>query len=121
MTVIHALESRRHHLEMEIGSAGWGLLLIWCGLALFADVGWGVALVGVGVIILGAQALRASVGITAEWFSVAIGVLFLAGGAWELLGIKIGLVPVVCVAAGLLLVASAIRDFVRDQRNPSLR
>jgi hypothetical protein len=113
--------SRQHLLEREIDAAGWGLLLMWIAVSMVADVGWGIALLGIGGVILLAQAVRVSLRLAAERFSLAVGVLFVAAGAWELLGPSIGLVPVICFAGGLMLLGSAVRAYLRDRRGAPSR
>ena len=49
-----------------------------------------------------------------EAFEVVCGVLFVLGGIWELLSVRIGLVPVVCIAAGVALLLSALCGKARD-------
>ncbi len=39
-----------------LDAVGWALFFIWTGVALLADLGWGVGLIGVGLIILGTSA-----------------------------------------------------------------
>ena len=80
------------------------------GLALhcFQNFGWGVGLLGVGIIVLGKQAIREYMALGFETFEVVCGVLFVLGGVWELLSIRISLVPVVCIAAGVALLLSAL-------------
>ncbi|HKF02154.1 MAG TPA: hypothetical protein VKB49_07555 [Candidatus Sulfotelmatobacter sp.] len=43
-----------------------------------------------------------------ETFGAVCGVLFVLGGVWELLGVRISMVPVVCIAAGLALLLSVL-------------
>lgn len=43
---------RRKKLRRSIDAAGCGAFFIWAGIALWADVGWGIGLIGVGLIIL---------------------------------------------------------------------
>ena len=43
-----------------------------------------------------------------ETFEFVCGVLFVLGGVWELLSVRIGIVPVVCIAAGVALLLSAL-------------
>ena len=43
-----------------------------------------------------------------ETFGVVCGVLFILGGIWELLSVRISLVPVVCIAAGVAFLLSAL-------------
>jgi hypothetical protein len=45
-------------LDRRLDALGWGLFFIWIGVAFLADVGWGVGLVGVGLIILGTLVAR---------------------------------------------------------------
>lgn len=100
--------------EKTIDSSGWGLLLIWIGLALMLDLGWGVGLLGVGAILLGAQATRAYAGHKLDWFGIGIGVCFAVAGVSQLYGlqldespISVWLVPGLLILAGLAALASA--------------
>lgn len=87
----------------------WGLLFVWVGVGTLAQVGWGYGLIGVGVIILGAQlARRFVVGLELEAFSTAVGLIFLLGGIWELFSVQVELVPILCIAAGVALILSAL-------------
>lgn len=90
-----------HELARRLGVVSWGLFFVWLGYAFLADVGWGVGLIGVGVITLGEQAARAlyRLGIEAFWF--VVGTLFVLGGAWELLNVKVEIVPVLLIALGV--------------------
>lgn len=81
-----AAERRRIHDKLE--AIAWAVFLIWVGIALLADVGIGVGLLGVGVITLGAQVGRRMNGLDLEGFWVIVGVLFVTGGIWELGGIE---------------------------------
>ena len=99
----------RERLHRRVSGFAWGLLFVWVGVALLAQVGWGFGLLGVGVIILGAQAVRRYVvGLPFEVFTVAVGVLFAIGGIWELFNLQLALVPVLLVLAGLALMLSAL-------------
>ncbi len=100
--------TNRNVLHRELDAAGWGLFFIWTGIALFAHVGWGAGLLGVGIITLGAQAARKYFGLRLEGFWVAVGFLFVLGGVWELLDIQLGLLPILCIAAGIALVVSTL-------------
>lgn len=86
----------------------WSFFFIWIGLALLSNVGWGIGLLGVGIIILGKQVTRKYMALAFETFDIVCGVLFVLGGIWELLSIRVSLVPVVCIAAGLALLLSAL-------------
>ncbi len=97
-------------LAKKVDAAGWGLFFIWVGITFLASLGWGVGLLGVGIIILGVQLARKYLGLSIEGFSLAIGVIFLFGGLWELLGKAApgGLVPILFIIAGALLLLSAL-------------
>lgn len=103
-------------LARKLDAAGWGLFFIWIGIAVLASLGWGVGLLGVGIITLGGQLARKYVGLPAEAFGLVIGALFLFGGVWELLGLRLdrpamprALLPIVCIGAGAMLLLSALR------------
>jgi hypothetical protein len=96
-----------------LSGVAWGLLFVWVGVAAAAQVGWGFGLLGVGAIILGAQVLHVLIGhLRIEWFSTVVGLLFLLGGIWELFSIQVALVPILCVVAGVVLIASALASRV---------
>ena len=97
-----------HVLNKKLDAAGWGLFFIWIGIALFAHVGWGTGLLGVGIIILGAQVTRRYFGLKLEGFWVAIGFFFALGGVWELFNVQFGLLPILCIAAGIALLVSSL-------------
>ncbi len=101
-------------LTKKLEAAGWGLFFIWIGIALLADVGWGVGLVGVGIIILGAQVSRRYLALKPEGFWVVVGFLFVVGGIWELFNVQLALVPILCIVAGVALLASALGGRPRE-------
>lgn len=102
-------------LLKKLDAVGWGLFFIWMGIAFLADVGWGVGLLGVGVIALGAQVARKYFGLPIERFWLMIGIVFAVWGVWELLNIQLSkppipgtLLPILLIVAGIVLVASAL-------------
>jgi len=98
----------RHVLHKKLDAARWGLFFIWIGIALVAHVGWGPGLLGVGIIILGAQVTRKYFGLKLEGFGVAVGFFFLLGGVWELFNVQFGLLPILCIAVGVALLVSTL-------------
>lgn len=48
--------AKDRNLAAWLDAAGWALFFIWTGVAFLADLGWGVGLIGVGVIIFGSSA-----------------------------------------------------------------
>ncbi len=104
------LSSEQRALAGRIDAAGWGIFFLWVGIALLAELGWGIGLIGVGAIMLGAQAWRGLAAVQVERFSVTIGVLFVIAGFWNLLGLRIDVVPLLFIAAGVAILLSAWRS-----------
>jgi hypothetical protein len=92
----------------------WSFFFIWIGIALLANLGWGIGLLGVGILILGKQATRKYMALRLEMFGVVVGVLFVLCGIWELLSIRVSLIPIVFIAAGVALLASALFGKPKD-------
>lgn len=97
-----------HVTAHKLDVLAWSFFFIWIGIALLSSFGWGIGLLGVGIIILGKQVTRKYMAMGFETFSIVCGVLFVLGGVWELFSVRISLVPVVCIAAGLALLLSAL-------------
>jgi hypothetical protein len=103
-------------LERRLNALGWGLFFTWIGVAFLAHVGWGVGLLGVGIILLGAQVTRTYSGLKLECFGVVVGSLFFLGGIWELLNIRFDLTPILCVVAGVALLVSVLVGKARNHK-----
>lgn len=97
-----------HSLERALQAIGWGLFFIWIGIALLSEFGWGIGLLGVGIITLGGQMARKHFNLRVERFWITVGVLFLLGGVWELFEIRVGLIPILLVVAGIVLLMSPL-------------
>ncbi len=95
-------------LHRKLDTVAWSLFFIWTGIAFLADVGWGLGLLGVGIITLGAQAARKYFGLRLEGFWIAVGLFFMAGGIWNLYKIQFELWPILCVIAGITLLVSTL-------------
>jgi hypothetical protein len=98
----------RRTLAKKLDAVGWGLFFIWIGVALLAHIGWGVGLLGVGLITLGAQAARKYLAVEVEGFWVVVGLLFVLGGIWELLSVQVSLVPILLIVVGIILLVSTL-------------
>jgi len=98
----------RHVLHKKLDAVGWSLFFIWIGIALLADVGWGVGLLGVGIITLGGQVMRKYFALRVEVFWVMVGFFFLLAGVWELVNVQFGLIPILCISAGVSLLISVL-------------
>lgn len=101
-------------LHKKLDAVGWGLFFVWVGIAFAAHVGWGAGLLGVGIITLGGQAMRKYFVLRVAVFWVMVGFFFLLGGGWELFNVRFDLCPILCIAAGVVLLVSVL---VRKARN----
>jgi hypothetical protein len=50
--------TQRKKMDRKLDTVSCGLFFIWIGIAVLANVGWGIGLIGVGVIIIGSLAVR---------------------------------------------------------------
>ncbi len=92
----------------RLNVAGWGLFFLWIGIVLLAKLSWGIGLLGVGIFILGGQVARKFMALRFETFWAVVGALFVIGGVWELLSLRVSLIPVFCILAGVMLLLSAL-------------
>jgi hypothetical protein len=73
-------------MNRNIETLAWGALFVWWGLTLLIEFPAGVGLLGVGLILIGANAVRYFQGIRINGFSACIGVLAFVWGGLELAG-----------------------------------
>jgi hypothetical protein len=85
------------------------VFLLWIGIALLADVGCGVGLVGAGAITLAAQGWRRRLRLKVDRFALLVGILFAVVGVWNLFDVRVDLVPLLFIAAGVALLVSTWR------------
>ncbi len=92
----------------NIDALAWGALFIWWGLTLLIKFPAGVGLIGVGVILLAANAARYFQGMGLSAFSTTIGVLALVWGVLELAGtvlpFALPVFPILLIILGLMVV-----------------
>jgi hypothetical protein len=98
--------AKRGSLNKNLEAAEWGLFFIWTGIAFLTHVGWGMGLLGVGIITLGGQVTRKYLALKRGGFWFVVGFFFTLGGIWELFRVQVGLVPILCIIAGFVLLAS---------------
>ncbi|WP_316225426.1 hypothetical protein [Bradyrhizobium sp. SZCCHNS3052] len=67
---------------------------------MLAGLPWGWFLVGVGILILGAQMVRTQRSLKVDRFGVVIGVIILAAGLWDLLALPLPLMPMILIVLG---------------------
>jgi hypothetical protein len=108
-------------LNKKLDAVGWGLFFVWVGIAFVADVGWGAGLLGVGIITLGGQVMRKYFALGVEVFWVMVGFFFLLGGVWELFNVRLDLMPILCIVAGVVLLVSLLVRKPGDSRICKLR
>jgi|GEM_PF-676899 len=95
---------REIQLIRKLDAFGWGLFLIWLGIVLLAKAQTSVALLGIGIIMLGVQLARVVLKLRLEVFWFVAGLLFIVGALWQLGNARIPLVPILLIAAGVALV-----------------
>jgi hypothetical protein len=98
----------RAPLEKRLDGAGWGLLFIWVGLCIATHIGWGVALVGIGLVMLGVQVARRLTGLALDRFALTVGGVLVAGGIWDFVNGSVELVPLLAIGVGVVLLVSAL-------------
>ncbi len=92
--------SDQHDRARQIDSGAWAVFFIWLGVVMLAGLPWAWFLMGVGVLILGAQLMRQQRNLKIETFAVVIGLIILAAGIWDLLALPLPLMPIVLIALG---------------------
>jgi hypothetical protein len=105
-----AKTSEESTVEKKVDATGWALFFIWTGVAFLAHIGWGVGLVGVGVIMIGGQVARKYYDLGVQGFPVVIGGIVILAGVRELVGVQFSLLPILCVVAGLALLVSLVKS-----------
>jgi hypothetical protein len=99
-----------------IDTVAWGVLFIWWGITLLVQLPAGFGLIGMGVIVLGANAVRYFQGIRINGFSAGIGVLALVWGGLELAGavltlpFELPVFPVLLIVLGVMVLIGSTRD-----------
>ncbi len=102
----------------NIETLAWGALFVWWGLTLLINFPAGVGLIGVGLILIGANAARYFQGIRINGFSACIGVLALVWGGLELAGTvlpyQLPVFAILLIALGAMVLGL---EFVRPASN----
>lgn len=116
MSSLNGSETRQDSraLDRKIDAMAWGLVFVWVGVAMLAHLGWGIGFIGVGAIALGAQAWRRRVRERVDRFSLIVGAFFVLVGIWNLFNVRVDLVPVLFILAGLALLFPWIRRAARQ-------
>ena len=98
----------------NIDALAWGALFIWWGLTLLIKFPAGVGLIGVGLILLAANAARYFQGMRLSAFTTTIGVLALVWGGLELAGtvlpFQLPVFPILLIILGLMILFGSRRE-----------
>jgi hypothetical protein len=98
--------TEKRNLSARMEAMEWGLFFIWIGIVFLLHIGAGVGLLGIGLIILGVQVARKNHNLELEKFWIIFGLLFVIGGLWELFNIKLPLVSLLFIGAGVAILVS---------------
>jgi hypothetical protein len=100
-------------LAKRLDEIAWALILIMTGAlwlapkAMFPEGSW---LVGVGLIVLGLNAIRRLRALEMSGFGLAAGLVALAAGVGRILGQELPLIPVLLITLGIgLVIGAAVR------------
>lgn len=85
-----------------------GLILVWVGVVVFADLGWSAGLLGVGVILLLEQALQWRWNVGLDGLYLGAGAIAAGAGGAGIAGINVPVVAVALIVAGLWLAGTAL-------------
>jgi hypothetical protein len=107
-------KTRNAGLAQKLDAVGWGLFLIWLGIVLLAGAKTSVALLGIGIIMVGVQLARQFLRIRIEGFWFVVGLLFLVGSLWQLADTRVRLIPILLIVAGVALIVTKFLS--RQQR-----
>ncbi len=105
-------------VKQRIEAVGWGLLLVLTGGVLLmpnqhlAEVAW---LIGVGLVLLGANAVRYLNGMRMQTANFVLGSVALAGGVAATFGVDLPLIPILLILFGASLLVSPLLDQGKDR------
>lgn len=93
----------------RIDAAGWALFFLWVGTASLLDVGWGLGLLGVGILTLVMQVVRRGFGLAYEGFWLLVGGAITLAAVWKLAAVNVAPGPIVLIAFGMTVLVWALR------------
>ena len=100
-------------MDKRLDAIGWGLFLMMIGGLWLMPEGWvpeGAWLIGTGLIILGLNAYRYHTGISVSGFWNVVGVIALASGTSDLVGVDLPVFPILLVAIGAGIILKPLLD-----------
>jgi hypothetical protein len=97
-------KKRNHKYEI----IAWGVFFVWWGIVEFKFLPHGTGDLGIGLILLGLNAVRSVKGIPTSGWTIALGILMLADGILELTGTLFNLPFKLPIFAILLIILGGI-------------
>lgn len=89
----------------RLDQMGWGIFLLMIGaILLVPNVPAGTFLIGTGILLLALTVVRASLGIPWSGISATLGILALAAGLGDFVGVRLPLFPICLVLLGVSLI-----------------
>ena len=107
-------DSEKATLGRNLTTAGWGFVFIWIGIVLLTQLSGGVALLGIGIIIIAMQIIRMRMNLRIELFRFIVGLFFVAGGIWDLYNTNLNLLPSLCFLAGAIFLVASLLGLQRN-------
>jgi hypothetical protein len=120
MSTQPATDTDKRALNKRLESIAFGLFLIMMGgLALIpkSSVPQGLWALGAGLVLLGLNAARRYYGIKMSTGTIVLGLIALSSGAGDLLGIKLPLLEILIIVAGVNMLFNALFG-KRDHEGP---
>ena len=108
-------EKEKTVLGRKIDAIGWSLFFIWIGISMIGHFESSLTLLGIGLILLGGQAGRKYFSLEVETFWVIVGVLFLGGGLWKILGLNVPFGAAILILIGVLGLVKTLRRQGEDK------
>jgi hypothetical protein len=112
-------DARKRNLNNRLDDIGWGLLLIVTGgtwLVPDERIPDGSWLIGVGLIMLGLNAIRFFNGMKIGRFSTVLGILALCAGLWSVFAVRLPLFPLLFILMGASII---VRSLVQQKHRPA--
>ncbi len=115
MTTTTNEATTRAAISDRVDTIGWGLLFMAIGaVSLMPAMPDGAWLIAAGIVLLGASAVRAWMGLGAYGTTIVVGVVALSAGIFTVAGLTTEVGPLVLIVLGLALVVGAL---YRSQRS----
>ena len=115
MTTTANEATTRAAISDRVDTIGWGLLFVAIGaVSLMPAMPDGAWLIAAGIVLLGASAVRAWMGLGAYGTTIVVGVVALSAGIFTVAGLTTEVGPLILIVLGLALVVGAL---YRSQRS----